>query len=193
MARPSREPQILAAALSVFVERGYDATRTRQIAERAGVSDAGLYSHFSSKEELALALFRLHYGRYSDLIAEVTRDRELSVQHRVEAVARETIRAFVRDPEAVAFVVTHQARFIGVLPADFPFTIRIVESLMREGQRDGSVRKGSVRLLASLVFGCAVQPIRTVLEAPPGTITLDTAAARETIAEAAWNAIASSR
>jgi AcrR family transcriptional regulator len=38
------------AALEAFAERGFHATSTRDIAARAGLSPAGLYVHFTSKE-----------------------------------------------------------------------------------------------------------------------------------------------
>lgn len=189
MARPNREAQILDAALSVFVELGYDRTRTRQIAERAGMSDGGLYSHFRSKEDLALALFRVHIGRYAELLAGLAGDRDQPVSGRVKAIARATLEAFAEEPEAVVFLITHQARFIHALPAEFPYPIRIVEGLLAEGQRDGSVRAGPVRLLAAVVFGCITQPIRTFMEAPAGTIALDTPEARDLVSESAWDAV----
>jgi len=188
--RPSRENEILAAALSVFAERGYDGARVRHIAQRAGVSDAALYSHHKSKEDVALALFRRHIARYAEALEEVASDKRQTVEERIRGIALRTLEAFADEPDAVAFIITHQARFIGVLPADFPFPIRIVEALIREGQRERSVRAGPVRLLTALVFGCIVQPIRTVLEAPPGTIDLAPAAARTTVAQAAWRVVA---
>lgn len=42
------------AALELFTEQGYDATRTAQIAARAGVSEMTLFRHFSAKEALLL-------------------------------------------------------------------------------------------------------------------------------------------
>jgi AcrR family transcriptional regulator len=191
MARPSREDEIMAAALAVFVERGYDGARIRHIAERAGVSEGALYSHHKSKEAVALALFRLHMARYSHAIAEVASEQDASVEERIKRVAHRTLEAFEDEPDSVGFLITHQARFIGALPRDFPYAIRIVEALIREGQRDGSVRHAPVRLLAALVFGCITQPIRTILEAPRGTISLRAAAAHDLIADAAWATIAS--
>jgi AcrR family transcriptional regulator len=190
MPRPSREAEIMAAALAVFAERGYDGARIRHIAARAGVSDAALYAHHSSKEELALALFRLHVGRYADALEEVAGAPGASVRERIPGLVLRTLDAFAQEPDAVAFVITHQARFIHALPADFPYPIRIAERVIREGQRSGEVRRGPVRVLAALVFGCATQPIRTALEAPAGTIRLASAAAREAIAHAAWAAVA---
>lgn len=180
----------MAAALATFAELGYDGTRIRHIAARAGVSDAALYTHHRSKEEVALALFRLHIGRYADALAGVADERASPVEQRVRGIAHATLEAFAEGPDAVAFVIGHQARFIGSLPADFPYPIRIVERLLDEGQRAGVVRDGPVRLLAALVFGAIVQPIRTVMEAPAGTIDLVPASTREVVADAAWRAVA---
>lgn len=190
MGRPSRDGDIMQAALAVFAQRGYDGTRIRHIARRAGVSDAALYSHHESKEALALALFRLHMGRYSQALGDIAAERSTSVELRIRAIAQRTLQAFAEEPDAVAFVITHQARFIGALPSDFPYTIRIVEGLIEEGQADGTIRPGPVRLLASLVLGCVTQPIRTVLEAPPGSIDLRADAAWESVGDGAWRAVA---
>jgi len=189
MARVSREPQILAAALAVFAERGYDGTRVRDIAERAGVSEAALYCHHSSKEEVALALFRTHMRRYSEALSAVAGDRRLSVRERIRGVALRSLAAFAEEPDAFAFVVTHQARFIASLPADFPFPIRVVEGLLREGQEEGSVRAGPARLLTALVLGCIMQPVRTALEAPAGSVEVSSPEALAIVADGAWASI----
>lgn len=47
-----RRKKIIAAAAEVFIEQGYSGARTKEIAERAGVTEAFLYRHLSSKEEM---------------------------------------------------------------------------------------------------------------------------------------------
>ena len=44
------------AAIVEFAERGFHATTTRDIAARAGLSPAGVYVHFPSKEDLLYAI-----------------------------------------------------------------------------------------------------------------------------------------
>jgi len=51
-----RRSQILAAALEVFSERGFHGARTRELAERAGVSEALIFRHFPTKEDLIRAI-----------------------------------------------------------------------------------------------------------------------------------------
>lgn len=52
MPAEERRTQILAAAREVFLADGMTGARTRRIAEVAGVNEALLYQHFSSKEEI---------------------------------------------------------------------------------------------------------------------------------------------
>ena len=52
-----KEERILAAARTLFSERGFEATTTRDIAERAGIGTGTLFLYVRSKEELLLRLF----------------------------------------------------------------------------------------------------------------------------------------
>ena len=52
----SRE-KILAAALELFANKGYDATSIDSIAKKAGVSKGLIYNYFESKEKILLAIF----------------------------------------------------------------------------------------------------------------------------------------
>jgi len=49
---PATARRLLIAAVEAFAARGYHGTSTRDIADRAGLSPAGVYVHFASKEDL---------------------------------------------------------------------------------------------------------------------------------------------
>ena len=51
-----RRQAIVGAVRSVFAEKGFDGTTTRDLAKAAGVSEALLYKHFPSKESLYAAM-----------------------------------------------------------------------------------------------------------------------------------------
>ena len=61
--KQARPGELLEAALSLFVEKGYAATRVEEVAARAGVSKGTLFLYFSSKEELFKAVVRENAGR----------------------------------------------------------------------------------------------------------------------------------
>ena len=70
-ARPS---ELLDAALALFVEKGFAATRSEEVAARAGVSKGTLYLYFPSKEELLKAVIR------HTLMADIARGAERLAQ-----------------------------------------------------------------------------------------------------------------
>jgi AcrR family transcriptional regulator len=56
--KTARPAEILAAALALFAERGFAATRLADVAARAGVTKGTLYLYFDNKEELFKAVVR---------------------------------------------------------------------------------------------------------------------------------------
>lgn len=56
--KEARPEEITAAALELFVERGFANTRLEDVASRAGISKGTLYLYFENKEELFKAVVR---------------------------------------------------------------------------------------------------------------------------------------
>ncbi|MES2946629.1 MAG: TetR/AcrR family transcriptional regulator [Pseudomonadota bacterium] len=65
--KEARPGELLEAALDLFVEKGFAATRAEEVAARAGVSKGTLFLYFQSKEELFKAVVRENIsGRYKE-------------------------------------------------------------------------------------------------------------------------------
>ena len=60
--------RLLVAAAGAFADKGFHATTTRDIASRARLSPAGVYVHFSSKEDLLHALSHTGHEAALDLV-----------------------------------------------------------------------------------------------------------------------------
>ena len=86
--KEARPQELLDAALDLFVEKGFAATRSEEVASRAGVSKGTLYLYYPSKEDLlkevvrqnvvnqiveGIDLIRQHEGPTSELLARVLR------------------------------------------------------------------------------------------------------------------------
>lgn len=56
MSAEDRRLQILRVAVSLFSQRGFGGTTTREIAQAAGVSEAMVFRHFATKQELYTAI-----------------------------------------------------------------------------------------------------------------------------------------
>ena len=62
MKAADRRAQLLEVAISAFGKRGFSGTTTKAIARAAGVSEATVFRHFPSKEELYVAAFEHRAG-----------------------------------------------------------------------------------------------------------------------------------
>ena len=70
--KEARPGELLEAALDLFVEKGFAATRVDDVAARAGVSKETLFLYFPSKEELFKAVVRENIvGRFTEWNTEL--------------------------------------------------------------------------------------------------------------------------
>jgi AcrR family transcriptional regulator len=67
---PAPARRLLVGAIGAFAARGYHASTTRDIASLAGMSPAGMYVHYRSKEEL---LFRISLIGHERCLSMLTR------------------------------------------------------------------------------------------------------------------------
>lgn len=85
--KDARPQELLAAALDLFVERGYAAARLDDVAASAGVSKGTLYLYFENKEELFKAVVR------ENLVSALAEAEDWI--ERSTGSSRELLRAFV--------------------------------------------------------------------------------------------------
>jgi AcrR family transcriptional regulator len=71
--KPESSRRILEAAIVCFAARGYNATTTREIAKRAGMSPAAIYVHFPSKQAL---LYKVNCTGHVAVLADVRKSLE---------------------------------------------------------------------------------------------------------------------
>src|SRR5689334_14761611 len=67
--KDARPPEILEAALAVFAEKGFAATRLDDIAAKAGITKGTIYLYFDSKQSLFEALARQSIGAQIDQVS----------------------------------------------------------------------------------------------------------------------------
>ncbi|MEU2283002.1 helix-turn-helix domain-containing protein [Streptomyces sp. NPDC013178] len=103
------------AALSLFTERGYDATSMREIAEQLGITKAALYYHFESKEAIILSLFQDHMRGLDDLL-DWAAGRPLTPELSSEFLGRWIALSARRGLRAMRFAAANHAALRTVMP-----------------------------------------------------------------------------
>lgn len=114
MASDARERGILEAAARVFSAKGYDGSRTREIAREAGISEALMFRHFPSKNALLMAVVQPFIEKFAKPVF-LNPARRLLKEHAedpVEDVLREVIRdrfALFRDNQRLIMTLVMEA------------------------------------------------------------------------------------
>lgn len=67
LSREERREQILDAAEALFIEKGYEAARINDIAERAGLSKGAIYFRYESKRDLFIDCIRHHFEEIQEI------------------------------------------------------------------------------------------------------------------------------
>ncbi|HEX2717680.1 MAG TPA: TetR family transcriptional regulator [Gemmatimonadaceae bacterium] len=134
--------KILEAALALFMERGFEATTMRAVAEEAGVSLGNAYYYFESKEELVQAFYERSHREH--LAAAVPRLDEKDFRKRLLA----TLHAKIDTSEPYH-------RFSGVLfrsAADPHSPLNPFSAASR------AVREEAIEFMGELIDGSSLKP-----------------------------------
>ncbi len=161
--KEARPQELLDAALALFAEKGFAATRTEEVATRAGVSKGTLYLYYPSKEELFKAVVRQNLsaliaageelvvgfqGSTSELLRVLLTTWWERVGSTTAAGIHKIVFAEVRNfPELAAF---YTDEVLG--PADRLFTATLRRGVRRGEFRALPEREVAHALMAPLIF-----------------------------------------
>ncbi|WP_250493593.1 TetR/AcrR family transcriptional regulator [Caballeronia sp. GAWG1-1] len=153
-----RVREILQAGREVFAEKGYDGATSAEIAQRAGISEATVFSYFSGKRELCARVIADWYDEIIDAF-ETGMPRDGSVSQQFAFIVRTHLRLMLMNGTGLCALVLSEGRTRQHDLSDTltelqrRYTAPLMDVLAR-GQTLGHVR-GDVplRLLRSLVFG----------------------------------------
>lgn len=156
---------IMAAALDLFVERGFYGTAVPEIAEKAGVGAGTIYRYFENKEALVNALYRQEkQGFASRVLGEFPKT----------VIARELFRTMwnkmakfaVENPKPFVFLeLHHHAPYLDA--ESLALEQRMLElftNVVVAAQARGELKAGPPGLLMSIVMGAFVGVIRGCIE-----------------------------
>ena len=101
----STEEKIKDAARKVFTQKGYAATRTRDIAEASGVNLALLNYYFKSKENLFDIIMLENIREFSHSVLAILNNRDTSFYQKIELLAAHYIDKLIQNPEIPIFLL----------------------------------------------------------------------------------------
>lgn len=168
----STEEKIKEAARTVFLKKGYAATRTRDIAEEAGINLALLNYYFRSKEKLfELIMLETVFG-FLQKMAVVLNDEGSKLEKKVELIASNYIDFFIEEPNVPVFVMNEMRNNAKLLFDNLPVRELFFNSVFfRQYQAQvakGKIREGNpsnflINMMSLIIFPFVGSPIFKLL------------------------------
>jgi AcrR family transcriptional regulator len=176
----SRPTEILAAALELFAEKGFSATRMEDVAKRAGISKAGVYIYFADKMALLTALVNEMAGANISVAKGLIEGHQGPVAPLLATILTFLGRQFrdTRFPELIKVVISESRAHPDVgrlyLDAVIGQGLPLFEGLIRRGIASGEFREVDAGLaVKSMIAPMLLAAVwKTVLE-PLGAEALD--------------------
>ena len=157
--KQERPGDIIAAALSVFAEKGFAGARMEEIARRAGISKGTLYLYFETKEDMFRAVVREVVVPNIEVVQKAVLTADLSFATMVRTLLPRFAEIVTTVPVgAVAKMVIGESR-------NFPELARVwhdevifkaiglIAGVIERAQARGEVRPGDPRTHAMSIMG----------------------------------------
>lgn len=103
---PSTEEKIVEAASKLFTQKGFAATKTRDIAEEAGINLALLNYYFRSKQNLFQIIIEKEFEELFGIITPILSNKEISLEEKIEALVSSYTKVLLANPDLPFFVLS---------------------------------------------------------------------------------------
>ena len=166
------EERIKAAARKVFHQKGYAGTRTRDIAEEAGINHAMVNYYFRSKEKLFQIVMMETMTLFFKGVSTILNNENTSLEEKIEQVVANYIDLLLEEPELPTFmfneVRTNPEPFVANTPI-----LQALEHSVLARQYAKAVAQGRItepnlihtvlNVISLVIFPFIAQPIFTAL------------------------------
>lgn len=159
----STEEKIKAAARTIFTKKGYAATKTRDIAEEAGMNLALLNYYFRSKEKLFEIIMAENLKKLFGILAPILNDQHKTLDEKLSMIATNYIDMLFVNPDLPLFVLSELRQNPGWLRETLHVDNVVIAShfmvQLKEKKKDINPIHFLISFLGMLIFPFAARPI----------------------------------
>jgi AcrR family transcriptional regulator len=117
----STEDKILLAAAKVFTEKGFSGTRTRDIAEEAGINLALLNYYFRTKEKLFEQVMKVKIVLLFGQIIPIATNEKTSLEEKIDLASEKYFDILTKNPNLPLFVLSEIQKKTSDVKSILPF------------------------------------------------------------------------
>jgi AcrR family transcriptional regulator len=132
--------RLVAAALALFAEHGYDGTTMEMVADRADLARTTVFNHFPRKDALLLAALADRHRIVGDRLGH-TRDSQVSTGDRIRDAIGQWADAYESDARTGVALVRAWVQAGGPYLPGATGTARLFAAALSAGQQGGEVRR----------------------------------------------------
>ena len=185
MATDDKRRLILDAAVRVFAQQGYEASRVGDVAKEAGVAYGLVYHYFGSKDAVLEAVFHEQWGRLLSAVA-VAEETGETAPEQLALVVKIVLRAWRDDPDLVRLLVREITRSPHIQDEldEIGQAFASLRRIVARGQEEGTFRADIDPQLAAWMLYGGLEEVLTgwVLGQLPDTADAVAVAEREVTA-----------
>ncbi|WP_027376493.1 TetR/AcrR family transcriptional regulator [Kaistella palustris] len=132
----STEDKILLAASKVFTEKGFSGTRTRDIAEEAGINLALLNYYFRTKEKLFEQVMKVKIVLLFGQIIPIVTNEETSLEEKIDLASVKYFDILTKNPNLPIFVLSEIQKKTSDVKSLLPFDKVLNNSFLMQQIKD---------------------------------------------------------
>ena len=153
----STEEKILNAAREVFTQKGFAATRTRDIADKAGINLALLNYYFRSKEKLFGQIMIEQKTALIGRIYPIVSNTETTLDEKIDLIIATYFDVLTKTPELPLFVLGETQKDPSSFAGQLPLKKMIVESSFAKQLKETRPDMNPINMIWN-IFGMTIFP-----------------------------------
>jgi hypothetical protein len=160
----STEEKIMQSARRIFASKGYEGTKTREIAADAGVNLALLNYYFRSKEKLFQLVMKENMQQFLGVVGNIIHHKDSSLKKKLESLTANYIDMLLQHPELPLFVIgeiKHKpAHFIQTLEEKLHLENSVFfKQIKKRSPKNVSPFQVFINLLSMIIFPFVSRPL----------------------------------
>ena len=158
----STEERIKAAARKVFHQKGFAGTRTRDIAEEAGINHAMLNYYFRSKEKLFGIVMMETMAQFFKGVNLMLNDENTSLDEKIDLIVSNYVDLLLKEPELPTFILNevrpNPQAFVEQNPIKEALTHSVLTRQYAEAVARGEITEPNLMQAILNVIGLVIFP-----------------------------------
>ena len=171
---------ILQAATKVFAHNGFYNSKISEIAKEAGVADGTIYLYFKNKDNILISLFEEEMGKaIANMKEGIGKEKNLLEKLKMFAIIQLNSKKDNPDLAAIMEVELRQSskfmkEYVNIKFIEY---LKILSSIIREGQEEGIIRKDvDPTILGRAFWGALDEVARFWVLSPKKRVSLSASA-----------------